>query len=288
MAIKIRWRRRGSVAAVARKILTCAVMAAAGLTLVAGCSSGGLNTAAPGPASTTATAAQGPTATPTTAAADPSSANPAPTHSSPQPTTTPAPSKLKVGAKGAEVVALQQRLTELGYWNGKADGTFGSVTQQAVFALQKAAGLDRDGVVGTKTHQALTSGVRPKAQSRSGHVIEIDKKRQLLMIVDNGTISQIFNTSTGSGQNYEYQGNTYLASTPSGHFTASRQIDGWRNGPLGPLWRPKYFNGGIAVHGAPSVPPYPASHGCARLSVSAMDWIWANNQLPLKTKVWVY
>jgi peptidoglycan hydrolase-like protein with peptidoglycan-binding domain len=268
---------------VARKLLTYAVVAAAGLTLVAGCSSGSPTVAAPGPTATPATSSA---ADPTKPATTPSSSQPATT-----PTTTPspaAPPQLKVGAKGAEVTALQQRLTELGYWNGKADGTFGSVTQQAVFALQKAAGLDRDGVVGTKTQQALTSGVRPKAQSKSGHIIEIDKKRQLLMIVDNGTISQIFNTSTGSGQNYEYQGNTYLASTPSGHFTASRQIDGWRNGPLGPLWRPKYFNGGIAVHGAPSVPPYPASHGCARLSISAMDWIWANDKMPLKTKVWVY
>jgi lipoprotein-anchoring transpeptidase ErfK/SrfK len=186
------------------------------------------------------------------------------------------------------VVALQKRLTDLGYWNGKADGSFGSVTQQAVFALQKAAGLGRDGVVGPKTQKALDQGVRPKAKSKSGHLVEIDRERQILMLVDDGQVSTILNTSTGSNEHYEYEGETYLADTPSGHFTASRQIDGWRHGPLGPLWRPKYFNGGIAVHGAPSVPPYPASHGCARVSMSAMDWIWANNKMPLKTKVWVY
>ena len=63
------------------------------------------------------------------------------------------------------MTALQQRLTELGYWNGKADGSFGSLTQQAVYALQKAAGLSRDGVVGTKTQKALDQGVRPKPRS---------------------------------------------------------------------------------------------------------------------------
>ena len=185
-------------------------------------------------------------------------------------------------------MALQQRLTDLGYWNGKADGTFGSLTQQAVYALQKAAGLSRDGVVGPKTQKALDQGVRPKAKSTSGHVVEINLKRQLLMFVDDGKVSQIFNTATGSNQYYEFEGNTYLADTPTGHFTVSRQIDGWRNGPLGPLWRPKYFNGGIAVHGAYSVPPRPASHGCARVTISAMNWIWSNNKLPKKTKVWVY
>ena len=186
------------------------------------------------------------------------------------------------------MLALQKRLTELGYWNGKADGSFGSVTQQAVFALQKAAGLSRDGVVGPKTRRALDQGVRPTAKSTKGHVVEIDRKRQILLLVDDGRVSTILNTSTGSGRNYEYEGQTYLAHTPAGHFAAYRQIDGWRHGPLGPLWRPKYFNGGIAVHGAPSVPPYPASHGCARVSISAMNWIWAHGMMPLRTKVWVY
>jgi lipoprotein-anchoring transpeptidase ErfK/SrfK len=108
------------------------------------------------------------------------------------------------------------------------------------------------------------------------------------MIVDNGQVTKVFNTSTGSNEHYEYQGQTYLADTPPGRFKVGRQIDGWRHGPLGPLWRPKYFNGGIAVHGAPSVPPYPASHGCSRVSVAAMNWIWATDAIPLKTKVWVY
>jgi peptidoglycan hydrolase-like protein with peptidoglycan-binding domain len=44
---------------------------------------------------------------------------------------------LRPGAKGAAVKDLQERLAALGYWNGKADGEFGSVTRQAVFALQK-------------------------------------------------------------------------------------------------------------------------------------------------------
>ena len=195
---------------------------------------------------------------------------------------------LRNGDKGAEVKALQERLTALGYWNGKADGNFGSLTRQAIFALQKAAGLTRDGVVGPKTRRALKSGVRPKATSSTGHVVEINLRRQLLLLVDHGEVRTILNTSTGSNQYYEYEGERYLAVTPRGRFRASRQIDGWRNGPLGPLWRPKYFNGGIAVHGAYSVPPYPASHGCARVSIPAMNWIWASNKLPLKTRVWVY
>lgn len=270
-----------------RRALTYAVGVVATVTLATGCDSGGSDQAA------------SPTSVPSTAPASAPAAGPSPTQPStgPAPTPTaspskqpkPKPQKLKTGAKGARVVALQQRLTALGYWNGgKADGTFGGQTQQAVYALQKAAGLARDGVVGPKTQQALDQGVRPKARSSKGRVIEINLKRQLLMLVDDGAISQVFNTSTGSMEHYEQKGQTYLADTPSGKFRVSRQIDGWRHAPLGLLWRPKYFNGGIAVHGANSVPPYPASHGCARLSISAMNWLWNNDKIPIDTRVWVY
>ncbi|WP_236717924.1 L,D-transpeptidase family protein [Actinoplanes sp. TFC3] len=261
-----------------RKALAFAVAVAAVTTFATACDSGGSDTAAPANSISTA---------PSTAPSAPAETTPPPAE---QPTEQPteAPERLRSGAKGDRVVALQKRLAELGYWNGKADGTFGGQTTQAVYALQKAAGLSRDGVVGPKTEKALDQGVRPKARSRSGYVIEISKKRQLLMLVKDGEVTQAFNTSTGSYERYEQEGATHVAATPSGKFTVSRQIDGWRNAPLGLLWRPKYFNGGIAVHGANSVPPYAASHGCARLSIAAMNYLWSNDKIPLKTKVWVY
>jgi peptidoglycan hydrolase-like protein with peptidoglycan-binding domain len=260
-----------------RRTLAGVVAIVAALTLATGCEQGGTEPDPP------------PVAVPTSSTP---SATPSPTPSASRPPTAPskpaAPAMLRNGDKSAEVKALQDRLTALGYWNGKADGEFGSLTRQAVFALQKAAGLSRDGVVGPKTRRALDRGVRPKAKSSTGLVVEINLRRQLLLLVDKGQVRTILNTSTGSNQYYEYEGERYLAVTPRGRFRASRQIDGWRHGPLGDLWRPKYFNGGIAVHGAYSVPPYPASHGCARVSIPAMNWIWANNKLPLKTRVWVY
>ena len=255
-----------------RKALTLAVAVAATITLVAGC----------GSHSATQTGAQAPTALP--------SASASATPSTSAPSTPAKPQKLKVGSKGAAVLALQQRLTELGYWNGKADGKFGGTTQQAVLAIQKAAGIGRDGTVGPKTQKALDDGVQPKAKSKAsaGYLVEINLKKQLLMFVKNGQVIATLNTSTGSNQHYEYEGQTYLADTPTGHFVMARQINGMRHGPLGDLYRPKYFNGGIAVHGSPSIPPYPASHGCARVSNAAINWIWSTNKLPLKTKVWVY
>lgn len=59
------------------------------------------------------------------------------------------------GDSGSEVTALQQRLQELGYFQGNATGYFGSVTKAAVMDFQQAKGLNPDGVVGSKTETTL-------------------------------------------------------------------------------------------------------------------------------------
>ena len=154
-------------------------------------------------------------------------------------------------------------------------------------ALQKAAGLGRDGVFGPGSRRALQAGIRP--QSRIGGTgIEIDKARQLLLVVRGGRVVTILNTSTGNNQPYSYQGNPRIATTPSGTFSTFRTVDKLDKGPLGDLWRPRYFNGGIAVHGSGSIPGYPASHGCARVSNGAMNMIWTNSLMPIGGRVVVY
>jgi lipoprotein-anchoring transpeptidase ErfK/SrfK len=96
------------------------------------------------------------------------------------------------------------------------------------------------------------------------------------------------NTSTGSNQMYESRGQLHKAVTPPGTFSFFRSVDGEDKAPLGVLWRPRYFNGGIAVHGYTSVPAYPASHGCARVSNAAMNMIWATDLMPIGSRVVVY
>lgn len=186
------------------------------------------------------------------------------------------------------MLSLQQQLKALGYWLGAPNGVYGQLTEQAVVALQKTAGLPRDGVFGPLTAQALARHVRPTARSASGHVIEIDLTRQLLLVVTNGRVDTVLDTSTGSGATYTVNGQTHVAATPSGDYRIFRQVDGTDPSPLGILWRPKYFNGGIAIHGYPDVPPYPASHGCVRVSDAAINWLWDNGLAPVGTSVQVY
>ena len=200
----------------------------------------------------------------------------------------PSQSGTGAGSSGPVVVQLQQRLSSLGYWLGSADGQFGLTTSQAVIALQKAAGLPRTGVVDTATASALAAGITPKPHSSAGHVIEVDLAHQLLLIVTDGHLDATLHTSTGGGYKYVSQGVTSVAITPVGHFTTNWQVDGTRVSPLGVLWRPKFFVGGIAIHGDGSVPTHPASHGCVRVSNEAINWIWATGVDPIGTSVWVY
>ena len=195
---------------------------------------------------------------------------------------------LKPGASGPAVLAVQQRLSALGYWVGTPDGTFGDSTEQAVYALQKAAGISRTGTVGPATQEALAVGVLPQPRSTSGYVVEVDLEDDLVMFVTNGKIDFVLNTSTGGGYTYTEDGVTSVATTPTGHFQIYRQVNGLVVDSLGSLWRPKFFDAGFAIHGDTSVPPEPVSHGCARVSNEAIDWIWANNLLPIGTAVWVY
>ncbi|MCK0118510.1 L,D-transpeptidase family protein [Isoptericola sp. S6320L] len=194
------------------------------------------------------------------------------------------------GASGQQVTALQQRLVDLGYFLPEVDGQFGPATQQAVWALQKAAGLGRDGVVGPRTQEALDSGARPSPQSSSGKVVEIDLARQLLMTVEDGRVTRVLNASSGNGETYEAKGRTYTASTPRGSFAVYMERDYLHESTLelGSMYRPKYFHGSFAVHGSGSIPPWPASHGCVRVSNSAMNWLWDTWGMSQGTPVVVY
>jgi len=197
--------------------------------------------------------------------------------------------QMSEGASGPAVAVVQNRLISMGYWLPGTNGVFDDNMQQAVYAFQKANGLPRTGAVDAATQAKFRTATRPHARSTAGSLIEIDKTRQILLVVINGAVQYVFNVSTGSDHPYTLDGVRYTAHTPEGVFSVIRQVDGPDHGPLGTLFRPKYFTwSGIAVHGYTSVPPVPASHGCTRVSNAAINFIWAANILPIGKTVWVY
>ena len=76
---------------------------------------------------------------------------------------------LKRGSRGDEVVTLQKKLKQWGYYDGSVDGVFGAGTEKAVQYFQRKNGLVADGIVGTKTAAALGMTL-----SGSGQTTQVD------------------------------------------------------------------------------------------------------------------
>jgi len=156
---------------------------------------------------------------------------------------------LALGARGPSVLALERRLAALHYALRGVDGVYGQDTYEAVLAFQKVNGLPRTGHVEDWLWRRLARAGIPRAQ-RGGDYIEVDKTRQVLFVVEQGLVTEVVHVSTGATGN-----------TPLGSWQVYRKVPGWD----WVLWYPLYFKGGFAIHGYPSVPAYPASHGCVRI-----------------------
>jgi peptidoglycan hydrolase-like protein with peptidoglycan-binding domain len=198
---------------------------------------------------------------------------------------------------GVSTKAAQKKLLSLGFWLLTPSGKYDETTRQAVMAFQKYYQLRPTGSMNDATAFLLDKlEVRPQAQATNGTLAEVDKARQLLFLVEDGITKHVINASTGDDRPYvEPDMNTPgvlirgTAITPVGKFKMNRERpDGWWVGDLGQIYRPKYFIGGVAIHGSQTVPAYPASHGCVRVTTAAMDMIWDSGMLPLGADVVVY
>jgi len=255
--------------------------AALALALVLGaCSSGG-----DGGGSTRSQAAPETTAT-TIAPLPPETSTSTSTTEAPTTTTT-AAAQQSATASIPSVRALQQRLAELGYDVGTPDGNWGARTTYSLMAFQKVEGLTRDGQDGPETQAALAAATPPAPMVPGGAPtrIEIDVARQVLFHWVNGSLARILPVSTGNNEHYCVDGDCDVAVTPGGSFRIGRKAVGLEVAPLGELWWPMYFNRGIAIHGSPSVPAYPASHGCIRIPMYAAPTFY--DQVPAGTRVHV-
>jgi len=113
---------------------------------------------------------------------------------------------LRYGSQGSEVVSLQQRLSQLGYYTGEVDGNFDSDTRDAVKLFQKANGLDDDGIVGSGTQGVLNASdcvtmdeynaALPVERGDQGEAVRIVQIQLSALGYYEGSISGTFDTAT--------------------------------------------------------------------------------------------
>ena len=155
---------------------------------------------------------------------------------------------------GEDVRLLQVGLARLGYATSMG-GRWDSATALAVLTFRSVNNLSRNSTADRGVFLRLfrgQGGYRLR-YPRAGRHVEFSWTHQVLILADHGRPQLMFHTSSGK------------PSTPTvfGHFHFYSKVPGTL--PDG-MFDSNFFIGGYAVHGYPSVPTYPASHGCIRVN----------------------
>jgi peptidoglycan hydrolase-like protein with peptidoglycan-binding domain len=169
------------------------------------------------------------------------------------------------GSRGPVVRLLQGELGRLGYVVGRP-GLYDARTARAVLAFRKVTGMQRTVIASSGVFKRLAAGggvFRVRFPNHGKHV-EADLSRQVIALVRGGTVERIYPVSSGK------------PSTPTiqGHFRVYLRTPGTN---AKGMYMSSYFIRGYAIHGYPSVPVFPASHGCLRVpnveAVSIFNWL---------------
>ncbi|WP_079475276.1 C40 family peptidase [Marinococcus halophilus] len=142
---------------------------------------------------------------------------------------------LRQGHTGNDVKSVQQTLKSKGFLSGPADGQFGPQTAGAVKALQRAAGLSADGVVGPNTWKALSDSSVKNGSGTSSEKVSsgssgsvsglISTAKQFIGVpyVWGGTTTRGFDCS-GFTQYVYKQNGTNLPRTVAQQYAASKKV----------------------------------------------------------------
>ncbi len=163
---------------------------------------------------------------------------------------------------GPDVLEVQEKLKELGYYQGSLDGTYSTSTELAVKTFQGKHNLKADGIVDPDTWNKLelyapwNSGIigEQSFHSLPGIIIDIDR-RILLFMSDNFV------------KTYPVAVGKKTTPTPLGNWVITGKAVN-PGGPFGVRWmRLSVPWGGYGIHGTnnPKSIGKAVSHGCIRM-----------------------
>lgn len=182
---------------------------------------------------------------------------------------------------------VQRALREKGFYRGSVDGKWNTRTQHAIMAFRKEIGATRSYSWSNSLWDDLQIYQAPYTKYDEPDRVEINLTKQTAHLFIGGELKGTFPIASGNGEIFDnFYGNPVRAVTPTGNFKVTRRKYGWYTSYLGSLYNPWFFNGGIALHGSNSVPAYPASHGCVRLTIWDSDFV--NRYLYIGIPVHVY
>ena len=200
------------------------------------------------------------------------------------------------------IAEAQRILQKFAIPTGPVDGIWGPQTAQGLCTFRHIAGLDVSRRHLTDTDLAtlrqydgwytrLSSIPAPARSGRTTYLLATETC-QTLLYAQGGAYVKVMRISSGrSGY-----------PTPNGEYWLGRTSPGWSCSTLFPescynhtaganalypngagefsqygnMYNKRTFTGAYMLHGSGSVPLYPASHGCVRVSVANSDWLYHN------------
>ncbi len=184
---------------------------------------------------------------------------------------------------GDDVQELQVQLKHLGYYQGKINGIYDTITMEAVKKVQVAHGVKPDGIVNVTTWSLLNANRgQPVSQEKipppPGKVsIVIDTVNRTLTIFSDNEPYRQFHVAVGKPE----------TPSPIGNWVVLRKAMNWGTG-FGTRWHGLNVPWGIyGIHGTNK--PYSIggyeSHGCIRMHNSNVELIYPI--IPVGTPVYI-
>ena len=180
---------------------------------------------------------------------------------------------------------IQEKLEELGYYQGQTDGRFNTKTENSVIDFQKDLGLTVDGIVGPETWGEILiqlEAMREKevisySEAFSEEMkIKVYLNQRTLILYRNGEVYKRYPVTIGKSD----------SESPVGEWTIVNKFTRDEDGPFGSRWMGLNVPWGVyGIHGTnkPQEIGMAASEGCIRLHNQHVEELY--EIVPISTPV---
>jgi N-acetylmuramoyl-L-alanine amidase len=170
----------------------------------------------------------------------------------------------------AAIREAQSLLSNLGYPVGGIDGVDGPRTRQGLCAWRRLEGRGASRTALTSAELKAIRATTRLPAARQGRGVTVDRTCQTTYYRQDGRWRKVLISSTGSSGTLPRKGDFRIQRKRAGWHTSSLY---WS--PTPNMYNTMYFDGAIAIHGSRSVPAYPASKGCVRVTTRGADYLYA-------------